>query len=492
MKIVPFLAPMVLWLVTASFASQSLSVIKRDASQEVWNRESFRFVWNYEKPAGEGNIYRHKILRENIISFVNELAGLLPTGKAPRIEIEAGRALSFSIDKVRGEMKLGIDYGFDLNAAVERVRLAMGVAKKESEEKDYFGYPLKYRAGYILSFRRNGKFYLAYESGGKSSLLIEENNYFDSLKLFGSSLISYRMPDSLWFLDIRRKRNFRYFPPPGKNVSDYGEGIFLNAFDSDGKNVVVVVLEKDVSHILLGPVKGIPEYFFVKLPYRINDVFLEGDKIFFIAHADADKGKTIVAAASIKDKNIFQLHSFPGKVLPLCKYKGGLILFLPDSRKMEYIDEERLVHLPVKLKVKKISDEDGTKYLIAAKEDKLAVDIKETLLLKPSRNILFLEDVNELNFVYKNAASKDYYSFCPISSNEYILLEIKGHTRQFVSYGIEGLLLGKKLLLQKQNVGRKISIAVSLFFIAALVILQVNRPSCGQGVKNAEKKQKTV
>ncbi|MBU4133887.1 hypothetical protein KKH42_01035, partial [bacterium] len=287
--------------------------------------------------------------------------------------------------------------------------------------------------------------------------------------------------DSLWFVNIKRKKNFRYYTTTGSPDDGWWGELFLKTFDSGGEFCAVVVISGGKSHILYGKLSGAPEILFSGLPYIIDKIYISGDKIIFSAQDGEDK--TIIGVASASQKKIFNLYSISEQFIVMGKYSGGILLFYPRSQKITFLDEHHQSVLTSDIKVKKISDYDGIKYLIAPLSDNLGENIQKALLESYSPRAVYLSDVNHLNFLYKKLLSSDYYSFYPLAVDECVFLEKDGYTRKFKKYAIRGLLSEERLLFEKNNSRRKYSLALSAFFAGLIVI--------AQGVINVKKKQKT-
>jgi len=453
------------------------------AETEKWNKENFEIIFNRPHPVDEFEAHRDKILKEKLVSFSNVLEDVLSRHSIQRLHIIAGQTDEFSFDENRMEIHLPVKDDFNIEEGVSRITQIFKIPEGASRSKDYFGTPCRFRNGFLFSFQRSGKFYLSFEDGQKSSLFLEEKEPFDSVTSVSESLILYRAANALWVIDAKRKKNYCYFSvPEGFGGSLSGSVPFLSSFDSDGENVAVCVCSGEKSHIILGKIGQKPDIFFQDLPYKIEKIFISGEIIAFFASLDS--GKKVIGIGSHKLKKISKIYSYEKNVLPLLKYKDGLIVFSPRSKKLEYVNADRSVLLTSKIKVKTITDETGVKYLAAPKNNFLPSSIKKIILQKSSERVLFLKDVNHLNFVLKNIRKRVFHSFHPVSAEEYFLLEAKKHLRSFSRFQVSGLLTEEQLLFSKQNRRRKISFGISVFFVILLIVLQ--------GVKNVKKKKETV
>ncbi|MFH1352615.1 MAG: hypothetical protein ABIH68_03460 [bacterium] len=453
------------------------------AVTEKWNKGNFEIIFQYPPPANDFESYRSEILKGKLVSFSNVLEDILSRKSIPRLHIIAGPPDKFFFDENRMEIHLPVSDDFNIENGISLITRIFRISEDSSLLKDYFGTPCRFRDGFLFGFQRAGKFYLSFEDGEKLNLLLEENEPFDSVKAVSDSVIMYRSGNSLWVIDVNRKKNFCYFSAPvGFGGATSGGVPFMSSFDCDGENVAVCVCSGEKSHIILGKIGQRPDIFFQDLPYKIEKIFINGETIAFFATLDS--GKKVVGIGSQRLKKISRIYSFGKNVLPLLKYKKGLLIFSPGAKKLEYIDADRSVLVTSKIRVKTIPAVTGVKYLAALRNDFLPEGIKKDLLSKSSERVLFLKDVNHLNFILKDIRKKVFYSFHPVSSEEYFLLEAKNYLRSFSRCVVSGLLTKEQLLFNKQNRRRKISLGISGFFIVLLTVLQ--------GAKNVKKKKETV
>ncbi|MCD6311253.1 MAG: hypothetical protein J7M11_02225, partial [Elusimicrobia bacterium] len=396
-----------------------------------------------------------------------------------KVMILPGRKNAF--DRQRKTVFLEGGNGFNIKKSVDVIISGLGIKADYSGIRDYFGQPVPMNGAFLAFFQMNGKFYLASEKNGKSSLLLEEEAYFNSIQTAGKNFAAYRLRNSLWFVDIKKKKNFRYYTTDGSPEKGWSGELFLKTFGSDGKSCAVVVVSGRKSNILHGKLAGAPEILFADLPYCIDKIYVTGDKIIFSAREG--KGKAIIGVASAAQKKIFNLYSISGEFVVMGKYSGGILVFYPGSKEIAFFDERHRTVLVSDLKVKKIRVDEGVKYLIAPVSDNPAEDVKTALLKSSSPRAVYLCDVNHLNFLYEKLSSSDYCSFYPFSGDECVFLEKDGYTRKFKKYAVRGLLSEERLLFEKNNSRRKYALALSSF-LAMLIII-------AQGVINVKKKQKS-
>ncbi len=465
--------------------------------REIRNRENFRVTWKYAKPGTGAEKYRAEILNKKIITFSNLLEGILSEAETERISVMILPLRKNAFDRQRKTVFLEGGDDFNIKKSLDVIVSALGL-KAEAEcppgqnvrrggradysgIRDYFGRPIPLKESFLALFQMNGKFYLSIEKNGKSSLLLEEDECFNSIKSAGKNYAAYRLRNSLWFVDIKRKKNFRYYTTDGSPDTGWSGELFLKTFDSDGKSCTIVVTSFGKSHILHGKFSAAPEILFADLPYIIDEIYITGDRIIFSAREGTDK--TIIGVASARQKKIFNLYSISEKFVIMGKYSGGILLFYPRTGKISFLDERHQTVLTSDLRVKKIRDEAGIKYLIAPISDNLGEGVKKALLKSYSPRAVYLRDINHLNFLHKKLSSSDYCSFYPLSGDECVLLEKDGCTRKFKKYEVRGLLSEERLLFEEKNRRRKYALALSSF-LAMLILI-------AQGVINVKKKQKT-
>ena len=132
-----------------------------------------------------------------------------------------------------------------------------------------------------------------------------------------------------------------------------------------------------------------------------------------------------------------------------------------------------------KSKIRVVKDAAGIKYIISAKTP--SIGVFEKISGGSFENALFL-DSNKFEYVTAVLAKKDFYSFNPVEGEEFFLLEQTGCVRRFALYSVEGLFSARQIRMMEQNRRRKISIAVSAFFLVMLFALKE--------VSNAKKRKK--
>lgn len=455
------------------FISILLLCADAGAMTESWNKENFEIIWHHSPPSGEFELYRKKVLKEKLISFSNLLDKILSRQNLPRLHIIAR---SFDdeafFDRNRMEVHLPVSGDFNVENGISQLNRIFNFKEDVSSKKDYFGVPCKFGDGFLFSFHRRGKFYLSFESEKEFNLLLEEKNLFDSVKVSGRSAIFYRLGNSLWFIDIRRKKNFCYFSiPEGFGGKSAGSVPFLKAFDCDGKSIVICVGIGEKSNVILGKINQNPDIFFQDLPYKIEKIFINGETIIFFAALDS--GKKVIGIGSKRFKKISKIYSYEKDVFPVGKYRKGMLVFSPAAERLEYIDARRSVLLTSNIKVKTVADETGVNYLAVIKDGSVNKEVEEILLTAAADNILFLKDSNRLNFILKNLEKNDFYSFHPVSSKEYLLLEIKDYLRRFIRYEVEGLLSQEQVLFDLRNRRRKVSLGILIFFLILLISLKI-------------------
>jgi len=472
MKAALFLFTFIPALLTASAAG---------TERESLNREKFRLTWQYPRPLTPAEEYQTGILSRKISSFSNLLDEILSRSGSERINVFIGTGSKNFFDSQRKTLFLEGGAAFDIKKSLNVLSAGLGIPADYLGLRDYFGNPIPYRGAFLALFQMNGRFYLSEERNGKSSVLLEESQYFNQLQSAGGQLMAYRLRNSLWFVNIGRKKNFLYYSADDPSVStSFGGDLFLKAFDSDGKSCAIAVVSGDKSHILHGRISGKPEILFADLPYDIDRIFISGDRIVF--SATDETGRTIVGVASASQKKIFNLYSMAEEFVVLAKDSKGMYIFYPRSRRIAFLDEEHHTVLIFGMKAQKIRDGDGVKYLIAPKQDFLDESSLGALLESHSPSVMYLRDVNHLNFVKKQLSSCEQYSFYPLSADEYVILAKEGSTRKFTKYAVRGLLSEERLLFEKNNRRRKYALAL-LAFLAMLILT-------AQGVINGKKKQK--
>jgi len=455
------------------------------ATTESWNKENFEIIWHHPPPSGELELYENKVLKEKLISFSNFLDKILIHQNLPRLHIIArpfdGEAF---FDRNRREVHLPVSGDFNVENGISRLNRIFNFKEDASlTKKDYFGEPRRFGDGFLFSFHRRGKFYLSFEGEKEFKLLLEEKDLFDSVKVSGSSVIFYRVGNSLWFIDIGRKKNFCYFSVPEGFGGQPADSVpFLKSFDCDGKSIVICVCTGEKSNVILGEINQRPDIFFQDLPYKIERIFINGETIVFFAALDS--GKKVIGIGSRRLKKISKIYSYEKDVFPVGKYRKGMLVFSPGTKKLECINARRAALLTSNIKVKKVYDETGVNYLAVIKEGSLNKEVEEILLKTATDNILFLKDSNRLNFILKNLEKNDFYSFHPVSSKEYLLLEIKDYLRRFIRYEVEGLLSQEQVLFDLRNSRRKVSLGVSVFFLVLLIILKIKTKIKNKGVRS--------
>ncbi|PKM99659.1 MAG: hypothetical protein CVU78_05245 [Elusimicrobia bacterium HGW-Elusimicrobia-2] len=449
--------------------------------KESVNREKFRITWQYPKPVTPEEKYRAIILSKKIFSFSNLLDKILSRGGSERISVLISPEHKNTFDRQRKTAFLEGGDRFDIKRSINAIVSGMGIAVDYSGVRDYFGRPVPHKGAFLALFQMNGKFYLAEEKNGKSSILLEESQYFNQVQSAGGDLAAYMLRNSLWFVDIKRKKNFLYYSCDSPISQGAVGKLFLKAFDSDGISCAVVVISGGKSHILHGGISEKPEILFADLPYIIDEIYISGDRIIFSAADDTDRA--IVGVASARQRKIFNLYSMAEDFIVLSKDSNGMLLFYPRSRRIAFLDEEHHTVLMSGLKVRKIRDDDGVKYLIAPSPGTPDEAAHGVLLKSHSPSAVYLRDENHLNFLRKQLSSAEYQAFYPLSSDEYVLLEKDAHTRKFKKYAVRGLLSAERLLFEKNNRRRKYALALSAF-LATLILI-------AQGVINGKKKQKS-
>ncbi|MEA2082187.1 MAG: hypothetical protein U9O97_05565 [Elusimicrobiota bacterium] len=480
MKLIKSLfAVAVLWSAAGNAIGGGFS--KLEMVKETLNRANFRVTWKYPEPLTELEKYRAAIRNKKINSFSNLLDEILSRAGAERINVMIMPGVKNSFDSQRKTVFLEAGDGFDIKKSLDVIISSLGIKADYSGIRDYFGRPVPMNGAFLAFFQMNGKFYLASEKNGKSSLLLEEEDYFNSINTAGKNFAAYRLRNSLWFVDIKKKKNFRYYTTDDSPEKGWSGELFLKTFDSDGQSCAVVVMSGGKSNILHGKLSGAPKILFADLPYSIDEIYVTGNKIIF--SASAGKGRAIIGVASAGQKKIFNIYSINGEFIVMGKYSGGILVFYPGSKEIAFLDERHQTVLIRDLKVKKIRGDEGVKYLIAPDGENAGDDVKKALLKSFSPRAVYLRDENHLNFLYKKLSSSDHCSFYPLSGDECVLLEKDRYTRKFKKYAVRGLLSEERLLFENEKHRRKYALAVSALFVTLILI--------AQGVINVKKKQKS-
>ncbi|MCD6311619.1 MAG: hypothetical protein J7M11_04080, partial [Elusimicrobia bacterium] len=220
-----------------------------DMVKETRNRENFSVTWKYPKPSTHAEKYRLEILTKKIKSFSNLLDEILSRAGTERIKVRISPGNKNVFDRQRKTVFLEGGDGFSIKKSLDVIISGLGIKADYSGVRDYFGQPVPMDGAFLAFFQMNGKFYLALERNGKSSLLLEEEECFNYIKAAGKNYAAYRLGNSLWFVDIKKKKNFRYYTTDSSPEKGWSGELFLKTFDSDGKSCAVVAVSGRKSNI---------------------------------------------------------------------------------------------------------------------------------------------------------------------------------------------------------------------------------------------------